>query len=62
MWTEGPDKDDDDSDDDGDSDSGDDDGLVWGEVAPSLTSGLCDTVNNCSECRWSWYETDTDSK
>lgn len=44
MWTEGPDKDDDDSDDDGDSDSGDDDGLVWGEVAPSLTSGLCDTV------------------
>jgi len=44
MWTEGPDKDDDDSEDDGDSDSGDDDGLVWGEVAPSLTSGLCDTV------------------
>jgi len=27
---------------------------VWGEAAPSLTSGKCADVN-CSECRESWY-------
>ena len=49
-----------DSDSDEDEDEGDDNRyLVWGELAPSLTSGLCaDVDNNCSECRQSWYDND----
>jgi len=48
------------SDSDEDEDEGDDNRyLVWGELAPSLTSGLCaDVDNNCSECRQSWYDND----
>jgi hypothetical protein len=29
--------------------------LMWGDAAPSLMSGYCDTTN-CTECRESWYD------
>lgn len=28
--------------------------LIWGGVAPSLTSGDCES--NCAECREAWFE------
>jgi len=34
---------------------------MWGEAAPSLTSGYCDTTS-CSECRLSWYDSDPNAK
>ena len=34
---------------------------MWGDAAPSLTSGLCDTTS-CTECRESWYDSDPDAK
>jgi len=53
QWTASPDQD----------DSGDDsgtDGLVWGELAPSLYEGECENVN-CAECRMSHYDYDPDN-
>merc|ERR1719510_540843 len=35
--------------------------IMWGEAAPSLTSGYCDTTS-CSECRLSWYDSDPNAK
>ena len=35
--------------------------LVWGEVAPSLTSGSCLDVS-CTECRESWYDDTPEAK
>ena len=36
------------------------DELVWGDVAPQLTSGLCGT--DCFECRQSWYDSTPNDK
>merc|ERR1711993_128751 len=35
--------------------------LVWGDAAPSLTEGMCGTMN-CTECRESWFDGDASSK
>jgi len=54
-------------DDDDDGDDGDDGKvftppqLVWGDLAPSLTSGYCADAH-CSECRQSWYDDLPDDK
>merc|ERR1712088_1032214 len=34
------------------------DELVWGDVAPTLTSGEC--TDGCTECRNSWYRSDNE--
>ena len=34
------------------------DELVWGDVAPTLTSGEC--TDGCTECRNSWYSSDNE--